>query len=136
MDAYWLVNCVVQSADPNPSRLRPCRLTTVKRVSVLGTTISAPRSGRPKIHNDRGYRRIMHFIRWNPLATYETLAAETDLRAKKRPYLTAACAALRPQFARLHLNKDWPNTVFTDKCSVERESGLREREAVGFWFPR
>ena len=73
----------------------------------------------------------MHSIRRNPLATYETLAAETDLRFshrafarilheqgvevwrfKKRPYLTAACAALR-----LHLNKDWSNTVFTDECS-------------------
>ena len=79
MDAYWLANRAVHLANPNPSRLRPCRLTTVKRVSVSCTTISAPRSGCPKIHNDRGYRRIMHFIRQNPLATYETLAAETNL---------------------------------------------------------
>lgn len=51
----------------------------LQRVEHRNTTANLPRSGRPRIYNDRDERRIIRQVRLSPKITYNDLRRETSL---------------------------------------------------------
>ena len=91
--------------------------TTLSRASSRPNYASKPRSGRPKVYDDRAIRTILRFARRNPKITYSQLKRETGLEisrstlyrilkdngiknwiAQKRPKLTEEHTKLRLAF--------------------------------------
>ena len=92
--------------------------TALRRTSNRLSFDPAPRSGRPRITNERNERRVLYFARRDAKFTYKDLKRETGLdlsrstfrrilerhgiinwRCKRRPNLTEGHARKRLQFA-------------------------------------
>lgn len=120
---------------------------TFKSISERGTVQTSPRSGRPRVYDDRLIRRAIRKGRETPDITWASLQDHLGLkidivtmrkwfteaglqnwRKKKRPYLSEASAAARYKWANKHLHwtaEDWSKVMFTDECSVERGRGAK-----------
>ena len=107
--------------------------------------VSLPRSGRPKLYDNRDERALLWLMRNNPRWTYDKLISESSVkvskstikrvmkkhgianwRAKRRPALTPEHARKRLIWARQHQNwtpEQWQNIIWSNKCSLERGTG-------------
>lgn len=107
---------------------------------------SKPRLGRPKLSDKDIEAAILDYVRKHPKHTYQQVKCGTDTkhlsrttirrilrengilnwRAKRRPHLTEAVAAMRLAqcLERAHWRKkEWETYMWSDECSVERGKG-------------
>lgn len=120
----------------------------VKRYNYQISGKSLPRSGRPRILNDRDIRAILHTIDSDPFISAEKLRQSTGLTgctrtitrelrrlgiqhqcALRRPKLSDKLAAKRLVFAKLHVQKPkswWRRLIVSDESSIARGDGERQ----------
>jgi len=116
----------------------------IQRVNYNHTTTSVPRSGRPKKWSAYDERCIVRAARKQRKISYKELQRDLCLglskdtlyrilkannlvnwQCKQRPFLTEEHARLRLAFARVNLERDWTNVVFSDECSIEQGKDKR-----------
>jgi DDE superfamily endonuclease/Transposase len=119
---------------------------TIKLTSDRKDAQSLPRSGTPRVYDDRDTRAIMRYVRINPKSTYQEMmdtlkilmskttyyrilrdAGISNWRCKKRPFLTEEHARNRLAWVseRIDWSEEWHSIIFSDECSLERGSGKR-----------
>lgn len=116
---------------------------TINRFTNHQSLASLPRKGRPPKLDRHAKRRLLRIIRKQPKIEYATLLLEAEgisvakrtlsrlfklhgisnWISKRRPRLSKTASKERLKFARLHRNRDWKTTMFSDETSVERGSG-------------
>jgi transposase len=140
-----------------------CVRNTLRRYSKTGSNASRPRAGRHPILSTRDSRILYRHARkaskiscnslieeahlqkdYSHSTAYRALKNEslTNFRAPRRPKITASNAQKRLQFCREYRNLDWRRVTFrfSDKCSVEKDSGQNTEWVFRFadekWKPR
>ena len=121
--------------------------TILRAYRKRGHTFSAPRSGRPRITDERTDRRIVRAVEKNRFASAAAIAAEvsdeigrpvkpTTVRnrlkatglngrsSRKKPYLSKVHKSKRLAYAKrvlaaLPREEDWANVLFTDEASIQ-----------------
>ena len=123
----------------------------LERIIERETTDNLPRSGRPRIYDDRDERAVVRQVRLSPKMRYDDLRKATGLefsnkvlrgilndygiinwRSKRRPALTEAIASIRLAFARAWINFDWSTAWFSDECSVKKGVGKERTWSFGY----
>lgn len=131
---------------------RSCINRTKQRCKTTHQTTSRPRTGQPRILNDRDVRRLERIAKKYPKIEYLPLIKEAGMwdeeaseptvsfstirralaeeglrkfRAKRRPKITRETAKLRLQLVELLEEWEWEKEplTFSDECSVARGSG-------------
>jgi len=123
----------------------------LQRIIERETTNNLPRSGRPRIYDDRDERAVVRQVQLSPKMRYEDLHKATGFefsnkvlrgiliyygiinwRSKRRPALTEVIASIQLAFARAWINLDWSTVLFSDECSVEKGVGKERTWSFGY----
>jgi len=129
----------------NTSRSVVRRTISIDIINNNGAAL--PRPGRPIIYSPRDKRLMLRSLRLEPKLTFDQRRASTGLdmsnstiksiakenglhhwRAKSRPALTPAVAALRLAWCKKREHwtiEDWRKYMWSDECSAERGKGKK-----------